>query len=54
MPNNLLQLFAKQFFASLRLAVNATFNQWLKIHGLVCRAAWEFLNSTVGLPLNLI
>jgi hypothetical protein len=34
--------------------INATLFKWLKIHGLVCRNAWEFFNTTVGLPRNLI
>jgi hypothetical protein len=34
--------------------VKVTLFKWLKIHGLVCRTAWEFFNATVGLPRNLI
>jgi len=53
-PNILFQLLAKQFFANLVLVVNATFSEWLKIHGLVVKAEFEFFNSTEELPLNLI
>ena len=53
--NNAVLAFGSTVFRQVRFGGKVTiYLSGSKIHGLVCRAAWEFLFSAVGQPRNLI